>query len=272
MSRASVCQTEPGTLLASTSPPPSGVVATTSKVGSSIVSARAFVVAIDSSADEEANRALVAPRKRRFGLTVASAHQTLLAAPLRSRPRNVPTRLARSTSVLSELARGRPADRRDLPVAPLSKSSRTNRREARRPGDRSRLVDEQRFRSVRFQNPRSLVRVEEERGGRQSVGREACLGENGHAGKMTRRNTASGINDVVARIVGRPEVLVVARRGQATCHVGNPEAFLRQARIADERAPMRAVRSSTYRAQYVGIEKRIDDACPHKRRGDAVGC
>src|SRR5271165_1160026 len=42
MSSAPVRQTAPGTFAASISPPPSGVVATTSNVGSSIVSARAF--------------------------------------------------------------------------------------------------------------------------------------------------------------------------------------------------------------------------------------
>src|SRR5208337_671860 len=44
MSSAPVCQTAPGTFVTSISPPPSGVVATTSKVGSSIVSARAFAI------------------------------------------------------------------------------------------------------------------------------------------------------------------------------------------------------------------------------------
>ena len=40
MSCALVCQTEKGDFATSISPPPSGVVATTSKVGSTIVSAR----------------------------------------------------------------------------------------------------------------------------------------------------------------------------------------------------------------------------------------
>src|SRR5271166_3811973 len=50
MSWALVCHTAPGTFDASISPPPRGVVATTSKVGSWIVSARAVAAAAATSA------------------------------------------------------------------------------------------------------------------------------------------------------------------------------------------------------------------------------
>src|SRR5271166_518687 len=54
MSAAPVCQTEPGTFVTSTSPPPKGVVATTLNVGSSIVSAWAAVSAAEKNATPRA--------------------------------------------------------------------------------------------------------------------------------------------------------------------------------------------------------------------------
>src|SRR6185312_2613595 len=59
MSCEPVCQTENGDLATSISPPPSGVVATTLKVGSSIVSARAAIVARARRTPADAMRAAI---------------------------------------------------------------------------------------------------------------------------------------------------------------------------------------------------------------------